>query len=438
MADDTSTLSDAEFEAQTSPPDDDVPPVGTPASSGNPIIDRLNEISSAVSAQIPPPDPRVAAPDSDLGRIFAACLGGGGDIPDAALAEYQRAVQERNGTALPTGAPIACRPHRSPHLAVVKRDLHSRLRRTDIEELFRGRASPPVPAPVIDVQLAQISTEFPNMRSGVDEEADASIAASMSVCPQFAPLVVVKDRDNPEKYILIAGFSRFRIAQELGWTSIKVIVLSISSEFEAYAVNLVENVARAPVFTFDLADRCDFLIRTFGVSVADLAKLLGKVPSYIYQLRSLLTSLPSNALRDWKSRHPAATLPRLVAVSREFDKVAAWERVRGQHEKAESRVLSPSIRDEDESESERDSSGWEEYRRPSKAAIRRMRDVVIRAKLPSDPESLRELAVGLLDWARGATSKVPHVLASPLKKRPRRRAREKSVFGAGHQAMKKG
>jgi len=93
---------------------------------------------------------------------------------------------------------------------------------------------------------------------------------------------------------------------------------------------------------------------------------------------------------------------------------------------------------DDEGETEADSSGWEEYRRPSKAAIRRMRDVVIRAKLPSDPESLRELAVGLLDWARGATSKVPHVLASPLKKRPRRRAREKSVFGAGHQAMKKG
>jgi hypothetical protein len=145
-------------------------------------------------------------------------------------------------------------------------------------------------------------------------------------------------------------------------------------------------------------------------------------------LRSLLTSLPSNARKDWQNRHPAATLPKLSAVSREFDKVAAWERVRSQHEKAESRVLSPSIHDdEDESESERDSTGWEEYRRPSKAAIRRMRDVVSRAKLPSDPESLRELAVGLLDWARGATSKVPHVLASPLKKRPHRRIRNRGL-----------
>jgi hypothetical protein len=123
-------------------------------------------------------------------------------------------------------------------------------------------------------------------------------------------------------------------------------VLVRSTQFRAGGVRsstYVENVGRAPVGTLrPRRSGATFIIRTFGLSVPELAKLIGRrFPAYIYQLRSLLTSLPSNARRDWQSRHPAATLPRLAAVSREFDKVAAWERVRGQHEKAVGRVLSP-------------------------------------------------------------------------------------------------
>jgi ParB/RepB/Spo0J family partition protein len=424
-------LSDEEFESQNDANSAE-PVAAAPAKAeeptGSPLIERLKQISANVAGNIPPPDPSVIPPDSPVGRLFAAFLSGDGDTSDKALAEYQRMTAEANGTAVPAGTPIACRPHRPPRLAVAGRDLYDRLRRTDVRELLDGQIPTSEPEPVIDVELGRISCEFENMRSTVAEEADASLQASMVALRQFAPLVVARDRNNPERFILLAGFSRFRIAQKLGWSTVKVLVRSLNCELEAYLINLLENVAHDPPGTFDLAVRCDLILSRFGLSVPELAKLIGRTPAYVYMLRSLLTSLPSNARKDWQNRHPAATLPKLSAVSREFDKVAAWERVRSQHEKAESRVLSPSIHDdEDESESERDSTGWEEYRRPSKAAIRRMRDVVSRAKLPSDPESLRELAVGLLDWARGATSKVPHVLASPLKKRPHRRIRNRGL-----------
>ena len=432
MADDTSILSDTEFDAQTSPPDNvpTSPPDAVPTSensvatsTGNPIVNRLNEISSAILGQIPPPDPNVIPPDSDLGKIFAAFFGGGGEISDAALAAYRQKVDEANGTALAPGAPVARRPERSAHLAVTRRDLHSRLRRSDIQELLRGQASPPEPEPAIDVKLGQVSLEFENMRSGVDDEADAALEASMVALGQFSPLLVARDRDDPEKYILLAGFSRFRIAQKLGWTTVKVIVRSLCSELEAYAINLLENVAHAPLATFDLADRCDLICRRFGISVPDMAKLIGKAPSYVYQLRGLLASLPSNALRDWRNRHPAATLPNLVAVARAFDKAGAWEKVRARYERSEARTT-PALVPSDEDTS--DPTGWTEFKRPSKAEIRRLRDAASRARLPDDPRAFREILVGALDYVRGATNKIPHLLTPPLKrKRPRRQASEK-------------
>jgi len=365
----------------------------------------------------------VIPPDSDLGRVFAAFFGGKGEISDDHLATYQQKVDEANGTALPPGAPVACRPERPARLAVARRDLHSRLRRSDIQELLSGQESPPEAEPVIDVRLGQISLEFENMRSSVDEEADASLEASMVALRQFAPLVVARDRYNSEKYILLAGFSRFQIAQKLGWTTVKVIVRSLCSEFEAYAVNLLENVAHAPLATFDLAARCDLICSRFGVSVPDLAKLIGKASSYVYQLRKLLVSLPSNALRDWRNRHPAATLPNLVAVTRTFDKTGEWEKVRARYERSEARTT-PALVPTDEDAS--DPTGWTEFRRPSKAALRRIRDAASRARLPDDPRAFREILVEALDYARGATNKVPHLLTPPLKrKRPQRHASQK-------------
>jgi ParB/RepB/Spo0J family partition protein len=420
-------LSDEAFESQIDP-GSAAEPVATPAKAeeptGSPVIERLKQISANVAGTIPPPDPAVIPPDSTVGRLFAAFFSGNGDISDKALSEFQRLTAEANGSALPVNAPIACRTHRTPRLTVAKRGPIDRLRRSDVRELLDGQSVSPAEEPVLDVELSRISLEFENMRTVVDEEANASLESSMIALRQFVPVIVARDRNDPQKYILLAGFARFRTAQKLGWSTIRVIVRSLNSELEAYLLNLLENVAHDPPGTYDLAVRFDLIISRFSLTVAELAKLVARTPAYIYALRSLLTSLPSNARRDWKNRHPAATLHKLAAVSREFDKVAAWEKVRAQHERAEGKAISPSLDiEDDEGETEADSSGWEEFKRPSKAAIRRMRDVLSRAKLPSDPESMRELAIGLLDWARGATSKVPHVLVPPLKKRPQRRTR---------------
>ncbi|MGC9986297.1 MAG: hypothetical protein ABSF35_22090, partial [Polyangia bacterium] len=72
-------------------------------------------------------------------------------------------------------------------------------------------------------------------------------------------------------------------------------------------------------------------------------------------------------------------------------------------------------------ESDLDESGWEPFRRPTRAKLARLRDILMRAKLPIDPEKLRELLIGVVDWTRGAKRSIPHVLAPPLKERPKPR-----------------
>jgi ParB/RepB/Spo0J family partition protein len=429
-------LSDEAFESQSDAGSAEPEPVATAEaaeiseSTGSPFVDRLKQISSDLTGHIPAPDPSVVPSDSTMGRLFAAFFGGKGDISDEALAEFQRVTAEANGTIPPVGSSVVSRSHQAPRLALPKRGPIDRLQRRDVKELLDGQVAPSEPEPVLDVELGQISTEFANMRSIVDEESDATLESSMVALRQFAPLIVARDRTDPNKFILLAGFSRFRIAQKRGWRTVKVLVRALNSEVEAFLINLLENIGHAPVGTYDLAVRCDLIIGKFGLSVAELAQLIAKTPAYVYMLRSLLTSLPANARRDWQARHPAATLHKLAAVCREFDKVSAWEKVRAQHEKAEGiKVLSPSPDIDDEGETEADSSGWEEFKRPTKAQIRRMRDAVSRAKLPADPVSMRELAMGLLDWARGATTKVPHLIALPLKRRSQCRVREEMFPG---------
>jgi hypothetical protein len=66
-----------------------------------------------------------------------------------------------------------------------------------------------------------------------------------------------------------------------------------------------------------------------------------------------------------------------------------------------------------------DPTGWQPFKRPSKAAIIRVRDIIARQKLPEDPQQFRALALGLCDFFRGVTASVPGVLTPPLKKRRR-------------------
>ena len=107
----------------------------------------------------------------------------------------------------------------------------------------------------------------------------------------------------------------------------------------------------------------------------------------------------------------------LARIVREPFPSQTWQQIRSRSEIAECAVpntFKPTEEDLDE-------SGWEPYRRPTRAKLARARDILMRAKLPTDPEKMRKLLVGLVDWTRGAERSIPYLLVPTLKDRPKPR-----------------
>jgi hypothetical protein len=153
-----------------------------------------------------------------------------------------------------------------------------------------------------------------------------------------------------------------------------------------------------------------------------LAKQLGYSLSYVYTLIRLLTSLPASVLQDWKAGHPLLSLPRLERLAHDVaDGENKWLSMRRLHAKEEGKPL-PSLEEQlacldDEDDAAHDVTGWTPFKRPTKAAILRIRDVLARQRMPADPKEFRQLAIGLCDYVRGASSTIPFVLTPPLRKR---------------------
>jgi len=282
-----------------------------------------------------------------------------------------------------------------------------------------ARRRPRGEEPVLDLYLSQVkSGAIPSIHLSEDPASLASLKHSMLAYGQTVPLLVVRDATNPDHVFVINGHRCLQVARELGWMKIKCLVRSIENETEALILHLLENTRRKTVTPYELAVYVELLARQHGVQVRALAELLGYSPSYIYSMLKCL-NLPETILSDWKNQHPALTIARVFALIREPDPLSAWQRLRSKYERATQDVAAVPPSDEPAD----DPTAWEPYRRPTKTALLKVRDLVSRAKMPSTQEGVRELALGLLDYACGKTSQVPHLRVPELRKRSPRASR---------------
>jgi len=305
------------------------------------------------------------------------------------------------------------------------------VRRKDLPTLWRRRSgsrlrSSTPTGPVLDIPLAQISTAgLTNVRTFEDEGQFRGLIASMDSSGLINPITVVPNAKEPSTFVVVCGFRRFRAACELGWSSIKASVREIATVADAYLLNLMENQARATISTYDLASMCELLARHFHMPVTELAKQLGYSVSHVHNLIRLLGALPKSILDDWKTGHPLLSIARLDRLSHDIvGAEAKWQVMRRQFTKEES-MRPPTLEEQfadledGQNDAAHDPTGWQPFKRPSKAAVMRVRDIISRQRMPDDPQKFRAMAVGLCDFFRGATASIPYVLTPPLKKRRR-------------------
>ena len=310
---------DDDFEALTDSASAEPAVPAASKTADSPLVERMRQIHGHPPGTIPPPDPTIISPDSTLGKLgeVLGTYAKSGEITDAAMAAFYQSLREEGGTAdLPAPSSVYADTKRPAFPAAVEERLR-RFHHNVVDEMLHGPhpQHSVVPEPIEDIELGKISTAaIRNMR--LDEPDTTSLASSMATFRQLTPVIVVRDSRIPGLYHLAAGFRRFRAAHELGWPTIKAVIRTISCEAEALLLNAIENVARKDPTTYELAVRCEELIRRCEIGIQDLAKQLGKSISHIYCLLKLLSSLPANALRDWQHSHPAASLARLEAVLR--------------------------------------------------------------------------------------------------------------------------
>jgi len=380
----------------------------------SPVVKRTRELLESEPGFHPQPDTRVIDPQSALGKMFTA-MNPGSIIPSTPDEIAQAAFFARLREQDDMPGPSDTYQNRPPRTAA------------DLREGLRERLHPHVEGPIEtrEILLSQISNgNFENCRRSKDTEERAALKASMaSKTGLLNAIVVCRDPHDPEKFHPICGYTRLELARELGWNTIRCTIREVHSERDALLMNLSENLARSNLTPYESAAQIELICRRFLVKPEEIAKALALSVRHVYSMLRYMSVLPPDVIADWKNAHPLLTFRILDRLSKEPNPTREWQAMRARHEIEENKVPTTFVPTEDDG----DTSGWEEYARPSKAKLAHLRDILSRVKLPNDPERLRKIAIGIVDWARGATRSIPDVLAPQLKRRarPRRLAKKK-------------
>lgn len=138
-----------------------------------------------------------------------------------------------------------------------------------------------------------------NMRSSVDEEGIASLAASIKDKGLLQPLVVAADGKS-----LVAGYRRHAALRFLGYTSVPVIDSpEVKTEADIQMARGIENLQRENVTSYDVARHAVNLVDNHGYSAKMVAQRMtsgkGKSESNISNLVSAYRNVSPEIRRDW-------------------------------------------------------------------------------------------------------------------------------------------
>lgn len=110
-------------------------------------------------------------------------------------------------------------------------------------------------------------------RTSFDKAGLAELAGSIAAHGLLQPITVRQVEDS-DLYMIVAGERRFRACQSLGWATIPAIVADVTSD-EAAALMLAENTGREDLNPVDEANAYRVRIDRLGWTVADCARSAG-------------------------------------------------------------------------------------------------------------------------------------------------------------------
>lgn len=131
-------------------------------------------------------------------------------------------------------------------------------------------------------------------RQYFDEDALESLADSLKRHGLIQPVAVIRKNGD---HIIVAGERRWRAAQKAGLEKIPVVILDDLSSQELLEYALVENLQRENLNAIEEAKAYQSLVKSFGLSLDEVAERVGRSRSAISNTIRLL-QLPNHAQTD--------------------------------------------------------------------------------------------------------------------------------------------
>lgn len=160
-------------------------------------------------------------------------------------------------------------------------------------------------------------------RQEFEEQALKELAESIEIHGLLQPILV---RRRAIGYEVIVGERRLRACKSLGWEVIPAIVKDVGDK-EVAEMALIENLQRADLHVFEVADGYERLIKEFQLTQEELAKRLGisqaNVANKIRLLRLPQTVREIISQEMLSERHARA----LLRLAHESDQVQVVQRV---------------------------------------------------------------------------------------------------------------
>lgn len=136
------------------------------------------------------------------------------------------------------------------------------------------------------VKISKISPNPFQPRRTFDDEALSSLALSIKEKGVLQPIIVREKSQG--LYELIAGERRLRASKLAGLTEIPIIISNMSDQ-ESFEAALLENIQRENLNPIEEAEAYDRLMKEFGHTQDNVAKITGKSRSHIANMLRILT-----------------------------------------------------------------------------------------------------------------------------------------------------
>lgn len=174
---------------------------------------------------------------------------------------------------------------------------------------------------IVEIPVDQIDEPTWNSRVAQDKDKLAALAATLKSEGQQSPVQVQAQPNG--RYLLHFGSRRLAAFKLLGAPAIRAVVVPPRDEVDRVVANIVENVARENLTTYELARACSTL-RTVGkLSLKETSEKLGISAQRISNLDKLYEFLPEPIKAAWMKEEPAATTTYLRDLIGETKKIPA-------------------------------------------------------------------------------------------------------------------